>query len=207
MGTDLNIVCESWTPLIAAIKSKSYDLAKRLIKQGVDVNAISESKGQTALYALVNQESHVPLDVLTEMITLLFEHGADANIKCINNLIPFIHSKKIEVLRLLRPHTSDVNACDIYGSNALCRNCLPVEIVRYLIDEGVDVNKRSRFGNTPFSCQWCNVNSFRALLDAGARVTLSIINQYNRNDFHVKDEKLDDMRAIRELLRERGYFE
>lgn len=73
-GADINEhAVDFMTPLMGAIYTKKYDVAKLLIQRGADVNA-QDAKGNTALFYAINNNN-------TEIAEDLIKNGADVNIR------------------------------------------------------------------------------------------------------------------------------
>lgn len=134
------------------------DLAKikQLVEQqGVDVNAQYSSTGGTALmYASLR--GHL------EIVKYLISKGADVNAKNDNGLTALMAASgdkgKLEIIKALVEGKggllsvfskgADVNAQDDNGETALMRACAngKLEIVKYLISKGADVNAKITVG-------------------------------------------------------------
>lgn len=103
---------EGNTPLIYSSEYGKADVAQILISRNADVNAVDRFN-QPALVSAV-RHGH------THMTTLLLEEKADPNIiDSVANWKPLIHCSSVSVFKLLIEQTTELNAKDINGQNAL----------------------------------------------------------------------------------------
>ena len=66
--------------------------------------------------------------------------------------------------------TRDINACDRYGDTALSVNKLPMEMVKWLIKNGADINFKNKIGQTPLFYQNPFPERVSEFLKLGAQV-------------------------------------
>ena len=106
-ATNINdSIVEGETPLIYAINSGNYDLAKFAIRNGADVNA-KDNDGDTALMwasscGLYEFLSSSQVEEYLEIVKYLVENGADVNAKnnyCVTALMKADSEEIKEVLR------------------------------------------------------------------------------------------------------------
>ena len=131
---------------ISAIKSNNVEEVKRLLTQGVDVNAQDEYGYNPLFYAVVNGN--------TEMVKLLIEAGADVNTKNKFGTTPLFSVAllgRTEVAKLLIEAGADVNTKNVNGETPLftAAHNGNTEIAKLLIDAGADVNTKNLDGKTP----------------------------------------------------------
>ena len=143
--------------MYAIISSSDIEVVKFLIDNGANVN-LKSNDGETALmnaYIRGNKE----------LVELLINSGADANL--ISNLKDNYGRAKLmeaseignkEAVELLIKSGVGVNEVDDNGKSALMYACekhiissSDIEVVKFLIDNGADVNIKNNVGQTPLS--------------------------------------------------------
>ncbi len=140
-----------YTPLIIASEKGHFEIAKVLIENGADTN-----KGNIFNYA--------PLIIATEnghfeIAKLLIENGADVNGAYVNDEgVKKINPSKytplgaaseigpLELVQLLIKHGANVKDASDALINASYRGRL--DIIKFLIEKGADVNKKDRLEDT-----------------------------------------------------------
>lgn len=159
-GADVNEKDENYgsTPLMMACSYRGYtDMVKLLLKYDPDLNIQSETNGYTALIAAAGHSK--------EVVELLIEHGADINIKAKDGTTAFIASitgvlsKRIttEVAALLLSKGADINATlSIKGGEGMTSLMMAarnnhLELVKFLVENGADVNAKAKNGSTALS--------------------------------------------------------
>ena len=219
-GADVNeIGSDSYTPLIAAAQTASYDNVKLLLERGADVNA-RNSDGDTALSMAGWTEDNL------QMVRLLLKHGADPNLRKSDGgtvLHQACLFSEVEVIRVLLESGADPNIRDNDGDRAIHRLGLRysdpmlspgVRALELLLNAGADPDASNQFGFTPlFECsQGGNIEAARLLIRHGADVkavrkdpngdyTTSVLGQSLLEYGWQKDPGIRDrMRAIIRLL-------
>jgi len=90
-----------------------------------------------------------------------------------NNILKLINeanqNQDITVLKDIYK-TIDINACDRYGDTALHFNKLPIEMVKWLINNGADINLKDKLGKTPLSYQTPIPDRVNDFLKLGAQI-------------------------------------
>jgi ankyrin repeat protein len=149
---NVNTVCMKMTPLHYAIMHGRADIVKALLEKGADVNAVGGDFDSTPLLLAImsglNDKCPDP-----EIVKLLLEYGADANIK--NKLgfrplqISCVH-QRLEVMKLLLEYGANVNMKNQYGASLLHGTAYfgYSDIVELLLDYGIDVNAKDQKGQT-----------------------------------------------------------
>ncbi|MCR4623430.1 MAG: ankyrin repeat domain-containing protein [Alphaproteobacteria bacterium] len=166
------------TPLLSVLNDKrirrvKYDLVKRLLESGANVNA-SSGRGITALHLAV-------LQGYAEIAELLIEHGANVNASDDNGdtaLLSVLKNKRIlvillmhDLVKLLLKFDADVKASNDRGITALHLAAQEgyAEIAELLIKHGANVNAESEDGRTPlFFAE--NVKTAELLIEHGADI-------------------------------------
>ena len=167
------------TPLYAACDhfTLDYALVKLLVDKGADVNKISN--GKTPLYMLASFSSPNS----STAIKYIIEKGADINQENSENKTAFYslckkESVTEEEIRMFIDLKAYVNAGYKTPLYALCCHSHPkIELIKYLVDNGADVNKECVVGNftsTPLSALCKNENTsveiVKFFIDHGADV-------------------------------------
>lgn len=165
------------TPLYHAIWWKSLKAARILLELGADVNVRSEKNGDTPLhYAAYLRRS-------PEILQALIDAGADVNAENNYGGTPPEASLRFpvenreddkEIIDILKTLITAGAKCssnwDLLYSSALFQHRL--EITRFLITAGADVNIRNKNGTTLLHCavRESKPDTARLLIDAGADV-------------------------------------
>lgn len=156
------------TPLHIAI-NVSQDIAKFLLENGADVNALNHL-GETPLHRARNNDQFMPL---------LLEHGADPNIKGSYEKESVIHQMakngNTEAVTLLLKYKADINSTDTYGQTPLhdaASGYYGHKVLQLLIDKGAKVNAKNNFGQTPLhhAANYGQPETVKILLKNGADI-------------------------------------
>jgi len=159
-GVDINISNETTgsTPLIVACSISGTDaIVEFLISKGADINIIGSYDGRNALiWAAGNSQ---------KAVELLLAKGADVKVKGVDGMTAFIQSifgvlsgsVTTDVCGLLLEKGAQVNA-QITGADAAGWTALmfassnsKLDLVKYLISKGTDVNIKAKDGTTALS--------------------------------------------------------
>jgi serine/threonine-protein phosphatase 6 regulatory ankyrin repeat subunit B len=162
-----------YTPLHCAAQQGHIDVARLLLKRGMDVNAHDSDQGtplhNAALYGQV------------KMIRFLLENKAD--IQAANEdkspLLAACMVGKLEAIRVLLDHKADVNVREKYYGRTPLHHAVAGEdpaVVRLLLDHGALVDTVDSWGLTPLHLAACrgNVQAARLLLDYNANVRAAL---------------------------------
>jgi ankyrin repeat protein len=133
-------------PLIRAAEGNDINQVKRLLEEGVDVNARDSF---TAAPALIHASRNGNLQV----VRVLLEKGADVNAKNKHGFTALIQASMYahpDTARLLLERGADVNAKDNMGSTALiyAAEVGRLDCAKVLLENGADVNSRNNNGET-----------------------------------------------------------
>ena len=155
------------TPLHNAAFLGQYEAAKLLLENGADVNIRNGDGGTPSDAAAVDWETtRFILGMLrikvdrekieagrTKVVELLRQHGATTNTSSESNaLCDAVRSGDLRAVKKQLANGVDINAGDSeFGVTALSWAALgdDTEIAKFLIEEGADVNAKSRDGSTP----------------------------------------------------------
>ncbi len=158
------------------IKNDEEDLLKYLLLDGLDPNQTNE-EGKTLLIYACENNAH-------KCIKTLLKHGADINKVDNFNSTPLIKASQmghIEAVRALLSipeckidHVDNNSRSAIFFSAALGRE----EVTKELLEAGADIEKKDKYGWTPFIISaWNNKLSMVELLASkGAQIDVSDIN-------------------------------
>ncbi|MEZ5043331.1 MAG: ankyrin repeat domain-containing protein [Saprospiraceae bacterium] len=178
--------------LIKATGKEDLELAKSLISQGADVNALDDWRNSTLSNAIWDER--------TQVMDFLFKHGARIHINGGHNLIMHacFNGKYKSVLWLLDKGVNPNFLLESTGETPLHYTIVKqddsvrTEIVKALIDAGADVNKKTipktetacfmrdayLKGETPLhrAAAYGDEEMIKALKDAGADLTIKDAN-------------------------------
>ncbi|XP_044755907.1 protein fem-1 homolog C [Coccinella septempunctata] len=130
------------TPLWCAAVSGKLKVVEFLLKQGADINAVSDT-GSTPVRSACFM-THL------EVVKYLVEHGADINLPNYNGGTCLINSVQSSLLcEFLLRNGADVNARDIQNKTALHYAIQEhrLETTRLLLKNGANIHARSRYGD------------------------------------------------------------
>jgi hypothetical protein len=156
------------TPLVKAVWEQDLNEVRKLLAQGVDVNAVDEGVYTTALGAAVANGK-------LEFVRALLDAGADPNVRNQSGrtaLMNLDEDATDEVVRALVAAGADVSIKDTEGNTVLhtAAAVAKSEVLRALLDAGASVNARTRQGQTALIEAAGNgrLDNVKTLLLAGA---------------------------------------
>lgn len=157
---------EGKSALTAAVRARSVDTAKVLLRYGADVNATGDDE-------LLHKLSSDPTDV--EMLQLLLEHKAavDATDHGMTPLAYAARAGNIAAARILLAHGASVNGIDSWLTPLYYAAYFSakIELVRMLLEHGADASYRDddKFTVVCAVVSIRNLEILRLLLEHGAK--------------------------------------
>ena len=156
--------------LIMAIEKYDEDEIKAIVEQGADVNAKGGHHNWTPLQtaAMLGQK---------DTIKLLLSKGAK-----VDNIFTAAAVSDVNTFKKFLPEGKFVNKSDDYFGDDIfyyAVNNDNIEIVKFLFDNGIDVNKVLMCGETPLAnaLRFGKWEMAKLLLDKGAKVTPDLLNR------------------------------
>ncbi len=134
------------SPLLQATWTGDYELVKKLVSEGADINILQEGEG-TALVLAIRQEEF-------EIAKFLLENGADPNLGSNSDGHPLWLAARrgdIELVRLLVKQGADVNTKFPGDGSALIQACKMgnPEMVKELVELKADINMEVKGDGNP----------------------------------------------------------
>lgn len=183
----------------------SIDDVKALIHQGADVNYANNENGDLPI-VIAARFGNEPL------LRLLIEHGADLNKMTNRNdksssaLMDAIQEQQVTCFDILIENGADVRTQDNNQNNLIhflffnSRNTDDIGLLKALIESGLDVNHKNKYGFTPlmFAVQQPSKNRIESvymLLDNGADLYATTNNGQTLFDFVPETEKGEELHA------------
>ena len=155
-------------PIHTAVRMNNLKQLKLRIQKGDDINA-KDKDGETSLHIAIEQKCQM------EIIELLLENGADVNATGKYQLTPLIAAVKnpdIHIVKMLLEHDAEIGSA-LHIAVAFA-HCDDFKTLKYLLDNGANVNKKSYCGQTPLhwgaSSLETEIESVNLLIDHGADI-------------------------------------
>lgn len=183
------------TPLIYAVARSNQEIVKLLVEAGASVNETNKH-GATALF-------HTFYTKDLEIIRYLISNGADIN-KPDNKGSTLVGNccslGKLDLIALLFELGANFNVIDGVGQPAIYlaamteTNSNKQGLVKYLVEQGVDINIKNKKGDTPLhkACFWGQSNIVKLLIHNGANVTIK--NNMNDDPITVACKKINGIK-------------
>lgn len=197
--------------LFVAIEKGDYETVKQMLDAGVDINAFYRFKSATPLSCAIYNDHR-------EIMQLLLERGADVRGYVSSTQKYYLHSYFVQatangdlpLMEYLHNWGAPINSIqDVYASyprNALLSMPLGsrgLEICRYLVAQGINVNYRANDGTTPLMYVSHTYTSFdvrreflKILLDAGADPHLKDKTGHTAIDYCLKNNDLENAQLL-----------
>jgi ankyrin repeat protein len=207
-GADINLVCKYGTPLNIAIWKEYLDIVKFLIEGGADVNLAD--KNGTPLNIAIRKENW-------DIVKFLIESGADVNLADVDGNLPVkmcMEKHYFEILnRMIQKGLKvDENLANTSLVWSLERE--KVNLAKYFIEQGADVNQIYKNGQTLLSLALKNsdLRSFRLLIESGADPRLAEVEINEKmtkdHDFAIYMKSLDLESKIKKItIQENNAFQ
>jgi ankyrin repeat protein len=172
-GTTPDLKVSAHLRLLISAAAGNVEVARTLIKGGVDLNA-RDREGWTPLIAAAGYGN-------VDMARLLIEAGADVNLREADGsrtpLMFAIENGHLAVTRLLLEKGAQANLSDYAGRTAMHRAAWKgnTGFVTILAQHGAEVNARDKQGRTALmeAMSLCAEWNIKALLDVGADTALT----------------------------------
>lgn len=210
-GVNSSIALQNYvgcSPLVSAVKSGEFNIAKLMVDKGADANAERKHElYRRPLFCVIDQ-CEIDEFLMMDMVKYLVEHGADVSIRdnynyCYTPLIKAIEYKYWKLANYLIEHGDNVNVQNNCGQTPLTEAILSkrfdlaklivnkgakslyealfyaiksesLEMVKYLVEHGADVNERDC--DTPLmrASECGNLDIVKYLVECGAKVNTPI---------------------------------
>lgn len=185
------------TPLYSCIVRKVFQVAKKLVELGADVNIeCNRYPSSSDLHKLVNFGN-------VEMIALLVKAGKNINVQADDGTAPLHYATllhKAEIAQLLLSLGAERDIKDSLGNTPLhMAIMLDTGIAKLLLNEGASVNAQNSAGDTPLK------SAFKVFLNMPAPINETVVT-WLKNRFSVFINKLveDDCGRFDMLCAELG---
>lgn len=205
--------------LITAARDGDAEAVREALRQGADVNIVSQHLGGSALVVAASGGQLFsalgwPWQKYLQVMKVLIEAGADVNAQAWGGSTALMWSAEggnADMARLLIEGDADVHVKDNGGHTALllaARNG-HVDVVRLLIGEGADIHARNRGGNTALMLAAASgkPDVARLLIEEGADVHARNHDGDTALMLAATDEPLTTGMRIAEAVREHGPVE
>ncbi len=165
-GANINARTENMkSPLMAAIEAKSFETAKLLIDARASLN-VADENGYTPLhYAIM----HDQIGIAQYMVTLFCDIDAPDNFG--NTPLFYAVNKGEQYIQVLLNAGADRNAKNYDGKTPLHKAVMSnnFNMVRFLIENGVNLNIADKEGKTPISYAKPHSEIYNLLIESGAK--------------------------------------
>lgn len=181
-GADIYVRnCFGKMPLYLAAKHGKVEVVEALLEDGADAN-IETDEGELPLYAAVKRGCSDPASDQLKRVALDGAEYINAQDHNVIRIYPDVDTAKwdsarcrrLEVVKLLLQHRSNVNFLTSHGESALFASCRwgSVDVVDELLRAGADVDLLTPKGESALyeAAKWHAFDIAQALLEAGASV-------------------------------------
>lgn len=168
--------------LFLAARENDCSLVSQLLDEGIEVDS-KNTDGLTVLgYSLSHVNRYYCYRDSYDAISLLLRRNASLNIKTFHGRTLLLHLLKhrcsLKIVDMLIKNRADVSAkCDEGNSvlhYALQENLDNIDVLQYLLDQGVDINCKNNELKTPLFHALSNINvaAMKFLIKNGARIDI-----------------------------------
>lgn len=144
-GADVNLKDENGTASVhTAFEGKFFEILMFLVDNGADID-VKNRREDTLLHTALKNESW-------EMAKYLIEKGADVNIHrkyCDTPLYTALYNPRLEIVKLLVAKGANINSHSHLGRYPIHNAIRKLEILKYFLEMGVDINALDYRKNTP----------------------------------------------------------
>jgi len=173
-GVDVNEIGDNnLLPLVEAVSTVCgyVGIVRFLLQSGADVNKI-DGEGDSALVCALTWEN-------AEFTRILLAAGADPNLESDNTATPLTcvaeYKRNIPLFDLLLRHGADIDAHGHRGNTPLAQAITSLEMTKYLVEQGAQVNAQCSDGQTALHRCVCSESReteavARYLLEKGADI-------------------------------------
>lgn len=165
------------TPLIWALYSQKYEVAKLLIENGADINK-PDNYGRTPLIYATDNE-------YLELIKLMIQKGADVNAKAADGYTAFLSSLatgNLAIIELFIDKGTDINSKTAEGLTPLIYTVIHgynnTDSVKILLKNEADIFARDNYGNSVITHASASNNK-----DLIKIIKMFAVKKYRDNDF------------------------
>ena len=156
--TALLYATDIWSRQGIGIYDSNYNVVELLVMNNADVNAVNNYGWSPLFFAADNSNS--------DIVTFLADNGADINLISDEGITPLLIANDVESVKILSK-TTNINKANESGITPLIAFSgreISIEAISILLENGADVNKIDKDGETALSTAIENSNFEAALL-------------------------------------------
>ena len=156
--TALLYATDIWARQGIGIYDSNYNVVELLVMNNADVNAVNNYGWSPLFFAADNSNS--------DIVTFLADNGANINLISDEGITPLLIANDVESVKILSKTTNinKANASGITPLIAFSGREISIEAINILLENGADVNKIDKDGETALSTAIENSNFEAALI-------------------------------------------